>query len=189
MSIEHTKKPPSKPKNKPITPAWLEAAAVYYLSRFESSEANLTKVLTRKAERRSGSKEEAKAAQGLIKETVLKMQKLGYVDDLRFTKNQIRNLFARGCSRKTIIGKLRLKGVKPSLIESVLEENSEDENPQNDEAAVINFARKKRLGPFRKDEPTPEKIKKELAALGRAGFDYELARRIIAAENVEDIER
>jgi len=59
---------------------------------------------------------------------------------------------------------------------------------EDDLAAAIAFARRRRIGPFRLDAARDASRERDLAALGRAGFGYELARRVIEAESVEELE-
>jgi len=50
-------------------------------------------------------------------------------------------------------------------------------------------ARRRRLGPYRMPEVRAERRDKDLAALARAGFDYDTARRVIEAETLDDLDR
>ena len=56
-----------------------------------------------------------------------------------------------------------------------------------DLAAAIRLAKKRRLGPFRLKERA-EMRQKDLAALARAGFDFDTCRRVIEAESAEALE-
>ncbi|MGY8803890.1 MAG: regulatory protein RecX, partial [bacterium] len=51
------------------------------------------------------------------------------------------------------------------------------------------YARRRRLGQFRLDpDVREERRQRDLAALGRSGFSYGIASRIIEAECVETLE-
>ncbi|MBP7682971.1 MAG: RecX family transcriptional regulator, partial [Deltaproteobacteria bacterium] len=63
--------------------------------------------------------------------------------------------------------------------------------PSPDLVAACRFARSRKLGPFRRDAHEPrdrEARQKELAKLGRAGFSYEIAIRVIDCESAEMID-
>ena len=47
---------------------------------------------------------------------------------------------------------------------------------------------RRRLGPFRAAPERQERRERDLAALARAGFGYDVARRVIGAETPGDVE-
>jgi len=49
-------------------------------------------------------------------------------------------------------------------------------------AAAAAYARRRRLGPFRRPDQRDEKRDKDLAALARQGFGYDTATRIIDSD-------
>ena len=53
--------------------------------------------------------------------------------------------------------------------------------------AACVFARKRRLGPYSSMTRGREQREKELATLGRAGFGYAIARKVVDAETIEDL--
>ncbi len=58
-----------------------------------------------------------------------------------------------------------------------------------DPAAALACARRRRLGPYRPPTERKPKREKDLASLARAGFAYDIARRVVEAETAEDLER
>jgi regulatory protein len=60
----------------------------------------------------------------------------------------------------------------------------EEEMPGAEFAAAIAYAKRRRLGAFRtsRDE-TPERRRKDLMAMARAGFALDMARRALAGED------
>jgi regulatory protein len=76
-----------------------------------------------------------------------------------------------------IAQKLRMKGVSEDVVEQKLAEATAE---VSEDAAARIWARKKRLGPFRRDvETRREHRQRDLAALARAGFSFSTARKII----------
>ena len=55
--------------------------------------------------------------------------------------------------------------------------------------AAVNYARRRQLGPFFTGKVLDDTREKQLAALARAGFSYDIARRVIDAESEEDLEQ
>ena len=76
-----------------------------------------------------------------------------------------------------------VKGVDRTMIETALQTDGKSD----DDAARV-FARRRRLGPYRTGGKRDERRDKDLAAMCRAGFSFEIARRIIDAENVDVLE-
>ena len=56
-------------------------------------------------------------------------------------------------------------------------------------AAAATYARRRRLGPWGPAAMRAERQAKDLAALGRAGFGYAAARKVVEADDVETLER
>jgi regulatory protein len=57
-----------------------------------------------------------------------------------------------------------------------------DETGDDDRARAIRWAKKKRLGPFGDPAKRQARRMRDIAALARAGFEPELARKIVDAE-------
>lgn len=73
---------------------------------------------------------------------------------------------------------MKQKGVEEEVTDKILSAAEIDE-----EKAAENFARKKKIGPFRKSgEERNACRQKDLATLVRAGFVYEVAKNIIGGE-------
>ena len=170
-----------------ITAEYLERAALAYLERFASSAENLSRVLMRRVERaaRAGisDREEGRA---LVAALVERYRARGLLDDRVYAEGRAKSLLRQGRPRMAIARRLAAKGVGTEDIEAALDSIAED-TPEPDLAAAIAFARRRRLGPFRTGDRAAFRDK-DLAALGRAGFSYEIARRVLEAETPEDLE-
>lgn len=170
-----------------ITPSYLENAALHYLERFASSSANLRRVLMRKVARSVahwGGESQDHAAQ--VDATLAKLARLGYLDDAAYAESKVRALHRSGKGTRTIRATLAAKGIGGEHAAAALDALAEDV-AEPDLAAAIRLARKRRLGPFRSDGRA-ELRNKDLAALARAGFDFDTCRRVIDAESVEELE-
>ena len=78
------------------------------------------------------------------------------------------------------------KGVDRESIARALDALAEDSADPELEAALA-FARRRRIGPFRAAQDRAASRAKDLATLGRGGFSFEIARRILDAESPEEI--
>jgi len=182
MSLNMDKKPPPHERKAPkkISKKYLENAALYYLQRYATSAENLRRVMMRKV-RKSCAFHQVPAEDfaPLVDELVTRYMAVGLVDDAVFARARVASLRRQGHSSQAIAARLQAKGLSKSQIESALRLVDEDhEDPEM--TAALACARRKKLGPWRKTPLTdPKGRQKELAALGRAGFSYEIARRAL----------
>lgn len=177
------RKPPPR-----ITPAYLENASLHYLERFASSSANLRRVLMRKVDRSlshwGGERDEAAR---WVDDLLVKLAGLGYVDDEAYAAMKTRGLHHRGKGMRAIRATLTAKGIGPETAQNALDALVEEEGDP-DLAAAIRLAAKRRLGPYRQGTNRAEMRQKDMAALARAGFGFDVARRVIEAESPEALE-
>src|SRR5690242_6616483 len=173
---------------KPITPAYLENAALHYLERFSSSSANLKRVLMRKVMRAAAAgTADMTEGERLVDALIARYVAAGLVDDKAYAAQRAASLRRQGNSRFAIRGKLALKGVGRTLIESALGELDEDD-AQGEIAAACALVRRRRLGPFRPAAARKDAWQKDLAALARAGFSLDVARRVLRARDPDALE-
>jgi regulatory protein len=177
---DETGKPVRKPPRK-VTEAYLQRAAMAYLERYSSSAENLRRVLRRKVDKRCRLRGEDPAEfHDMIDEVVAKSLRIGLIDDSRYAEARVATLRRRGGSARAIQAKLSAKGVDRNTIAAALEGEEGDE-----EQAARAFARRRKLGPFRPGERAPYRDK-DLAAMARAGFRFDVARRIIEGGQDEE---
>jgi len=171
-----------------ITPERLNNIALYYIGRYASSSANLRRVLLRRVERASRvhGDDPAEGAR-LIDELVARFLRSGLIDDRTYAAQKAASLRRRGASRFGIGGKLRQKGVEGELIAETLGA-LEDNVPGGEFAAACAFVRRRRLGPLRPPSKRKEMRDKDLAALSRAGFGLDLARRALACPDAATLD-
>ena len=165
------------------TPKSIENAALAYLGRFATSGENLRRVLMRKVERsaRAHGTERAEGA-AIVDALIGRLTRSGLLDDLTYAEGRALPMHRRGASARAIRLKLRQKGVADELVEDALARLAR-ESPEPELAAALRLAERRRLGPYRAAAARPAMREKDLAALARAGFDYDMARRIIEAES------
>jgi regulatory protein len=177
---DETGKPVRKPPRK-VTPAYLQRAAMAYLERYSSSAENLRRVLRRKVDKRCRLRGEDPAEfHDTIDEVVARSLRSGLIDDTRYAEARVASLRRRGGSARAIQAKLSAKGIDRSTIAAALEGEEGDE-----EQAARAFARRRKLGPFRPGERAPYRDK-DLAAMARAGFRFDVARGVIEGERDDE---
>lgn len=155
----------------------LTRSAVHYLDRYASSSKNLRKVLLRKVNRAAQANgKPAEEFEPLVDAVVAKCQRAGMVDDRIYAETKLAGLRRRGRSERQITAALSAKGVSKEIISAVL---SQDDI--SDIEAAGTYARRRRLGPWRTRGDRFEYRQKDLAAMCRAGYSYDVALKVIDA--------
>ncbi len=177
--------PRSQPRPpKRMTPAALAEAALFYLSRYATSSGNLRRVLARKVARSAAHYgDDASAFAPVIDQLVAQHTAAGSVNDTLYAESQVRKQRRRGRSARLIVQNLGAKGVPAEIIAETKDRLGEE---AGDPAAAMHFAKRRRLGPFRQANREDNR-RRDLAALGRAGFDYQVAAMIIDAPDAETL--
>jgi len=165
-------------KSRKATPTHLENSALYYLQRFATSSENLKRVLMRKV-MRSAYVHDTDVAEGeaFVQDLIARFQSSGLLDDAVFAKGRAETLHRRGNSGRVIRAKLRQKGVADDDIDTALA--ALGDGGEAELAAALNYAKRRRFGPFAVKKPTPEQRERQLASLARAGFSYDVAKKTL----------
>lgn len=172
-----------------ITPERLANIALHYLERYASSSENLRRVLERRVYKASLHHDDLNTdtAAGWIDDLIKRYQDAGLLNDLTYAESRARSLMARGTAARVIRMKLMEKGVDGDTIDQALEALTE-EAPDPELHAAIKLARRRRLGPYADPVKREEKKDRDLAAMARSGFSYDMARRIIECDDKDELE-
>ena len=155
----------------------LTRAAVHYLERYSSSAENLRAVLGRKVKRAATSNGRSpEEFRDIVDRVVEKCRRSGMVDDRTYAETKLAGLRRRGRSKRQIEAALASKGVDRALIASVVERDDTSELE-----AARTYARRRRLGPWRTQGQREDSREKDMAALCRAGYSFEIARKVVDA--------
>ena len=146
--------------------------AVDYLSKYDSSKNNLVNVLKRKILRLNVTNFEKKKLIDIIESIILKLEKNKFIDDDRYSSTKILSLSNSGRSKNFIFNYLIKKGVNKSQIQNNLNLAQQDNENWELNAAKI-FVKKKKL--LEKNES----YEKKLAKMARAGFSYDICKKIL----------
>jgi regulatory protein len=165
-----------------IGPDLLERWAIGYLGRYASSAENLRRVLIRRVRRHSP--EAAQPATVLIDALVTRYREAGLLDDSTYAAGRVASLHRRGDSLQAIRARLAAKGLAPEVVAdavSVLRATA----PDPDLVAACAFARRRRLGPYRRAAADPAR---ELGAFARAGFKRRIAEAVLNCVDIDAVE-
>lgn len=187
MSYENypeTEQPKRKRTSKKITPQRLKNIGLYYLKRFESSVENLRSVLQKRVNQYAKENPEfnKQEAYQWVENVLTEFEKLHYLDDERFTEIKVRHYLAVGKPARYIQNKLREKGIANAQIDEML-----DDFGYNPQEMALKLAKRKKIGPFRPNEEARKlNRQKDMAALIRAGFDYDVVSEIMGMDFIAD---
>ncbi|MCW5753006.1 MAG: RecX family transcriptional regulator [Alphaproteobacteria bacterium] len=173
-------KPPRRPL--PVTLDRLTNRALHYLERFSASEKSLRDVLMRRARPAGRLHGQAEPdIRAMVEQVVTRLREGGLLDDRRFAEGRAATLARTGRSARRIRDTLKSKGIEGSLIAAAM---AVADREADELTRAHAFARRRRLGPYRQP-PDPGRRMKDLAAMARAGFAPDTARRVIDGESDE----
>ncbi len=170
------------------TPETLERAAYAYLARYAAPANHLRRGLMARVARSArfhGTDPDAGGA--AVEALIARLSDRGHLDDCAYALAMARRLFRRGTSLYGIRARLRAKGVGAEDADAAVAALARDA-VDPDLAAGLAFARRKRLGPFRPQAEREAKRQRDLAAFTRAGFGLDLARRVVDARELDELE-
>lgn len=184
----HAKRPQKQRKTpRKVTKDRLRNIALYHLERFATSASNLKQVLYRRSLKAARHHDtDLDEARTWIDEVVHTLVRSGAIDDSRYANGKTVTMLRRGQSPRKVRAYLASKGIAGELIDTALSAATEELGDVDLQAACA-YALRRRLGPFRTEDLSTERKQKELAILGRAGFRYDIARKIVEAESEDDL--
>lgn len=170
-------------KIRKLAPADLKDAALHYLGRYAASTARLRQVMLRRIRRSAQANElDPQPLLDELERVIAMLIRTGLLNDESFAEGRVRSLNRRGGSRRQIAGKLAAAGVAQATTTRALAALEED-TPDAEFAAAVAYAKRRRLGAYRtQPDETPERRRKDLMAMARAGFALGLARQALAGE-------
>ena len=177
---------------RPITAKYLQNAAAFYLERYPSSAEGLRRVLNRRvAKAKMLDAPIMDNVQHAIDVVVAKFVDAGVVDDKAFAQTKARSLHRRGTSGRLTRQKLKMAGVDGDTLDEAMEglDVELDVTPaQRELHAAAALARRRRLGPYRPAEDRKDHRVRDLAAMARAGFAYDVAKKVIDAKDPDSLD-
>ncbi|WP_439534034.1 regulatory protein RecX [Polymorphobacter sp.] len=163
---------------RPLDAPGLEALALHYAARYATTRQKLRRYLDRKLRERPWHGDAPADPEALVE----RLAGLGYVDDAAWAASRTRDMASRGLGRRRIVQTLAAAGV---VTDPGAEDEAEDDVPPSPFAAAILFARRRHLGPFARESRLDPAVvqRRALAAMLRAGHDFDVARRVLAARS------
>lgn len=174
---------PKSPRR--ITADYLARVTTHYLERYATSRAHLRRLLLRRVHRSATFHEvDPEPWAALVDPELDRLERLGFLDDATYASDKARVLHRRGSGTRKIRAALHQKGLPSDVIDAAIAALEEREGDP-DFAAACTFARKRSIGPWRRHPLDEDRRRKELGRLARAGFGFDLARRVVDATSVD----
>ncbi|MET0270726.1 MAG: RecX family transcriptional regulator [Sphingomonas sp.] len=161
----------------PLDAAGLERLALAYVGRYATTRAKLSAYLQRKLGERGWGGEGRPPVEPLV----ARCATLGYVDDRQFATMRAASLGRRGYGARRVGEALRAAGI---TVEDAVEARAGADDSAWETAVA--FVRRRRIGPFAAAPLDPDRRRKALAAMLRAGHGFEVSRRLIDAQPGDD---
>lgn len=176
------KKPPKK-----ITEKYLYNSGLAYLQRFPASVPHFRRVMGRKIDKSCNyhKDQDRESCATLLDSAIQQFERMGLLNDEAYLSGMINSLRRRGLSKQAILSKLGMKGLpKENILETLrLHDEQAGTDGNADLAAAVLLTRRKRIGAYRRSEDGDRN--KELAALARAGFGFDIAQKAIGLSQDE----
>lgn len=162
----------AKKRAKPLDPEKLHDLALRYVARYATTRAKLLRYLGRKLKERGWDGDAAPDIEQLADRFV----DLGYIDDAAFAEAKAASLSRAGYGARRVGQALFAAGIG--------EDDGAGARQLADReawASATTYARKKRIGPFAAAAADPDRRRKQLQAMLRAGHGFAMARRLVEA--------
>lgn len=160
----------------PLDPAALERLALRYVERYATTRAKLASYLARKLRERGAAEGMEGAAE--VERLVARVAELGYVNDRLFAETRGAALVRRGFGERRRREALRAAGIEPTDA-AASEEAAQDADGW---PSALIFARRRRIGPYADEPADPDRQRRQLAAMLRAGHGFAIARALVEAK-------
>ena len=179
-----------KPRRFPIrSEEALKNLALRQAARFPGSVQRMRQYLvTKMREAITAGEAQSSDAGTWIEGVVATLLRVRLLDDDAFAAARASTLQRRGRATSFITRDLARQGLARTAIESAVASLEVTPGESPDLQAAVRLAKKKKLGPFASLPLTPRDRQRHLATLARAGFSFDLARRVLEASSPEALE-
>ncbi len=173
----------NKKKTLEVTVDEMRNFSLVYIEKYAPSKQQLKTYLLKKYLKTKIPNVNKKNINDLIDVVLEDLEKSKFVNDKFYSKSKAQSLIRRGSSINKIRNYLLSKGVNNKYITDTIDE-IKDKNEDQDFFSAIKICKKKRIGPARVEANRPLFYKKDIAVLARAGFDFDISRKVM--EMTED---
>ena len=174
----------NKKKTLEVTVEEMRNFAFNYIEKFAPSKQQLKTYLLKKYLKSKNPSIKKSNISDLIDIVTEDLEKSKFINDKFYSESKAKSLIQRGSSINKIRNYLINKGIGEKYIKNTIDLikiNNEDQ----DFFSAIKICKKKRIGPNRDEANRRLFYKKDIGVLARAGFDFEVSRRVMELEKEE----
>ena len=174
----------NKKKSLEATVEEMRNFAFNYIEKFAPSKQQLKTYLLKKYLKSKNTSVKKGNISDLIHIVIEDLEKSKFINDKFYSESKAKSLIQRGSSINKIRNYLISKGVGEKYIKNTID-IIRTKNEDQDFFSAIKICKKKRIGPSRDDANRALFYKKDIGILARAGFDFEVSRRVMEIEKDE----
>ena len=156
----------------------LKDLAYSYIEKYSPSKQQLKVYLMKKTLTKYKTTKSKKEISELIQIIVQGLEKNRLLNDELYSDSKSRSLLRRGYSLNKINQSLRFKGIDQRFIKQSIDKIKNDEI-EPDFVSAIKLCKRRRIGAIRPSANRELFYKKDMGILARAGFDYNLSKRVL----------
>tara|TARA_B100000579_G_C22509955_1_gene701040 strand:- start:89 stop:649 length:561 start_codon:yes stop_codon:yes gene_type:complete len=162
----------------------LKDLAYSYLEKYNPSKQQLKIYLLKKYLTKQGNSQSKKNLSNIIDKVLENLEKNKLINDEMYSDSKARNLLRRGYSINKIYQSLIQKGIKNEFIKKSITKIKNDKI-EPDFVSALKLCKKRRIGATRPNSNREIFYKKDMGILARAGFSFELSKRVLNIETDE----
>tara|TARA_B100000965_G_C19416445_1_gene680140 strand:+ start:106 stop:666 length:561 start_codon:yes stop_codon:yes gene_type:complete len=162
----------------------LKDLAYSYVEKYSPSKQQLKVYLMKKILLKFKTTKTKKEVSSLIDQVIENLEQNKFLNDELYSDSKSRMLLRRGYSLNKINQSLRTKGIDQKFIKQSLEKIKNKEI-EPDFVSALKLCKRRRIGAIRPSANRELFYKKDMGVLARAGFDYDLSKRVLNLEQKE----
>ena len=156
----------------------LRDLAYSYLEKYSPSKQQLKIYLLKKYLTKIKGTKSKKEVTLIIDEIISNLEKNKILNDEMYSDSKARMFLRRGYSLNKINQSLRNKGIDSKFIKLSIDKIKEGEIDP-DFVSALKLCKRRRIGPLRPEANRELFYKKDMGVLARAGFSFEISKRIL----------
>jgi len=162
----------------------LKDLAYSYLEKYNPSKQQLKIFLLKKFLTKFNTSKSKKDVSSLINEILINLEKNKLIDDEIYSDSKARVLLRKGYSLNKINQSLKSKGIDDKFIKKSINKIKENKIDP-DFVSALKLCKRRRIGAIRPSANRELFYKKDMGILARAGFSFEMSKRVLDLETDE----
>ena len=162
----------------------LKDLAFSYVEKYSPSKQQLKVYLMKKILIKFKSTKSKKEISDLIDKVLVNLEQNKFLNDELYSDSKSRSLLRKGYSLNKINQSLRMKGIDQKFIKQSIQKIKNKEI-EPDFVSALKLCKRRRIGAIRTSANRELFYKKDMGVLARAGFDYDLSKRVLNLDQEE----